>query len=821
MSNNDYKDEVKLEVDEVVEVVEKYEGGTTADATIHVDNVNHIITATLNTSGTESFPTIEDLISAVNSKTNDQYKIGTELLVGASGVPDFWVYAVSDTYNSYNFTTLQDLVDEIRTNGHVQVGYYLLAINETDLSGYVSKSDFTTILSETLPELGTSKNKLYLLGGEKTDQITVSVDEKTQIVTINGTVSSFTNLSDLIQIKPYTCINGKTYNFSYHYISGEGSLSSIKLYEKSAGLWSNVFNISITAGNQNKSFSSDKLYDTIGLGVTGTYNNFKFKLQLEEGEVAHDWEMPNISDKVVFKTDMEDYVEQKINNIDAYTKSQSNNKFATKNELSSVESIAKGSQQAVAYDNYEAMVISFNEFNDTVYEVGQNVLIKTLNVPDLWVSQKDVENIPFTYTTDEEIVTQLTNNGSIRVGHYSLSALETGKVNIENMVTTDTQQTISGTKTFDKIFLNGKGSNSNNIVVTNNDTGSDNYFSVTVVGADNTGVVHDTTIFGSNSQGSYQSTGVGSGTIARDYGVALGYNARADAYKSIQLGMGTNQNSNTFQVFNYQMLDANGKIPAERLPETSGGSASGERPTAYIRDAQQTFTTEEDVASGYTFISASNFQATTLTSQDRLVEYGELGESGRKWIRILYPTSITNSAEYGYEATCSVWWYMIEPETSSGGGSGVPANMVTTDTEQTITGNKTFKHINFTQGVCLNTFIPDSVSEFSVGIGTNSQAHYDGVVSIGFSSISEGNNSTSIGNNSSAKQTAVALGYNAKASAEGAIQLGSGTNTEEGTFKVKKYTLLDANGQIPAERLTNILGDINTLLTTLNSGEGV
>lgn len=592
MSNNDYKDEVKLEVDEVVEVVEKYEGGTTADATIHVDNVNHIITATLNTSGTESFPTIEDLISAVNNKTNDQYKIGTELLVGASGVPDFWVYAVSDTHNSYNFTTLQDLVDEIRTNGHVQVGYYLLAINETDLSGYVSKSDFTTILSETLPELGTSKNKLYLIGGEKTDSVTVSVDEQTQIITINGTISGFSNIGDLIQINPYVCVAGQTYNLSYHYVSGEGSLASVKLYEKSAGLWSNVFNLSITAGNQNKSFSADKLYDTIGLGVSGTYNNFRFKLQLEEGEVAHDWEMPTISEQVVFKPDMEEYVEQKINNIDAYTKSQSDNTFATKSELSSVESIAKGSQQAVAYDNYEAMVNAFNEFNDTVYAVGQNVLIKTLNVPDLWVSQKETENIPFTYTTDEEIVTQLTNNGSIRVGNYFLSTLETGKVNIENMVTTDTEQKITAQKTFVnnpvKVTYGTEYSSNEGMYV---------YPYNTNVMYQGVGV-HGLSFSGGNpKQGlSYKSVLLGIDEIeAGQSAISIGHNSKAtgtnsiaigsqksnssehseaQADYSIQLGIGTNSNPKTFQVFDYQLLDSLGKIPAERLPETSGGSSS-------------------------------------------------------------------------------------------------------------------------------------------------------------------------------------------------------------------------------------------------------
>ena len=668
MANN-YTNEIESKLEAVNEVVEKYEGGTTADATIHVDNVNHIITATLNTSGTESFPTIEDLISAVNNKTNDQYKIGTELLVGASGVPDFWVYAVSDTYNSYNFTTLQDLVDEIRTNGHVQVGYYLLAINETDLSGYVSKSDFTTILSETLPEIGISKNKLYLIGGEKTDQVTVSVDEETQIVTINGTPSGYTNIGDLIQIKPYTCINGKTYNFSYHYISGEGSLASVKLYEKSAGLWSNVFNLAVTAGNQNKSFSSDKLYDTIGLGVNGTYNNLKFKLQLEEGEVAHDWEMPSLLGKVVFEDDMEKFVEEQINIVNE--------------NVSTVESIAKGAQQAMSYSDYATMISELNTKSLTELLVGQNILIVTLEVPDLWVSEVIVPKVVYTYVSDEQFVEELKTNGSVQVGFYKLSALETAKVNIENMVTTDTDQTITGTKTFSspsisdstincpnlywggsiKIGNSINKPNANGILIGNNlSLGSNLSGSGNVlIGYDlktQSGQTSYNVLIGYNMGGSEDYVCQGKDCVV------IGHNAHTGAGdKMIQLGTGTNPNPNTFQVFDYQMLDANGKIPAERLPSGVGNS-SGTTGNVYSWSTSEEWA-EEWIPDSNTYCSVGNFNAEKFTTFDTLIQFGTVSETQRKWFRFLHPTT-----EGVDNVPCYVSWYYVEPETSSGGGSG-------------------------------------------------------------------------------------------------------------------------------------------------------
>lgn len=50
-----------------------------------------------------------------------------------------------------------------------------------------------------------------------------------------------------------------------------------------------------------------------------------------------------------------------------------------------------------------------------------------------------------------------------------------------------------------------------------------------------------------------------------NYRIALGFGASVTQNNTIQLGQGINNTANTFQVFNYQMLDANGKLPNERL----------------------------------------------------------------------------------------------------------------------------------------------------------------------------------------------------------------------------------------------------------------
>lgn len=98
----------------------------------------------------------------------------------------------------------------------------------------------------------------------------------------------------------------------------------------------------------------------------------------------------------------------------------------------------------------------------------------------------------------------------------------------------------------------------------------------------NTGLGAQVSISGTNNvaigayaQASDSSVSIGGGTNnstsaeAKNNSIAIGYNAHAKATKSIQLGEGTNSTADTFSVANtngnYTMMDANGKIPADRL----------------------------------------------------------------------------------------------------------------------------------------------------------------------------------------------------------------------------------------------------------------
>ena len=96
--------------------------------------------------------------------------------------------------------------------------------------------------------------------------------------------------------------------------------------------------------------------------------------------------------------------------------------------------IAKGANVSLSFGNYASMISVFNALGNDVYRVGQNIMIVTLNVPDLWVSDIAETSTTYTYTSDDDFANELKTNGTVQVGFYKLSALETQKVDLTEYV---------------------------------------------------------------------------------------------------------------------------------------------------------------------------------------------------------------------------------------------------------------------------------------------------------------------------------------------------------------------------------------------------
>lgn len=78
------------------------------------------------------FATLQAAITALNGYDNTQLKVGDNVYIVETGVPDLWVAAVEQNSVAYNYTTNDAFNDDLVENTLVQVGYYKFAYLESD-----------------------------------------------------------------------------------------------------------------------------------------------------------------------------------------------------------------------------------------------------------------------------------------------------------------------------------------------------------------------------------------------------------------------------------------------------------------------------------------------------------------------------------------------------------------------------------------------------------------------------------------------------------------------------------------------------------------
>lgn len=78
------------------------------------------------------FATLQAAITALNGYSNTQLKVGDNVYIVETGVPDLWVAAVEQNIVAYNYTTNDAFNDDLVENTLVQVGYYKFAYLESD-----------------------------------------------------------------------------------------------------------------------------------------------------------------------------------------------------------------------------------------------------------------------------------------------------------------------------------------------------------------------------------------------------------------------------------------------------------------------------------------------------------------------------------------------------------------------------------------------------------------------------------------------------------------------------------------------------------------
>ena len=84
-------------------------------------------------------------IEAFNLISKDKYSKGQDVRIVQVNVPDLWIAYVMEDKVEYTYTTDEDFINELATNGTIQVGYYKFGMLETqkvDLTEYVKNTDY-------------------------------------------------------------------------------------------------------------------------------------------------------------------------------------------------------------------------------------------------------------------------------------------------------------------------------------------------------------------------------------------------------------------------------------------------------------------------------------------------------------------------------------------------------------------------------------------------------------------------------------------------------------------------------------------------------
>jgi hypothetical protein len=116
---------------------------------------------------------------------------------------------------------------------------------------------------------------------------------------------------------------------------------------------------------------------------------------------------------------------------------ETNSKSNLVSAINETNSIAKGATVAISSNSYSSLITTFSSLDKNVYKLGQTVYVVTVDVPDLWISDVSDESNTYTYTTDDQVIEDI-ESGTFKVGYYTFSKLETGKVDLSEYVSTET-----------------------------------------------------------------------------------------------------------------------------------------------------------------------------------------------------------------------------------------------------------------------------------------------------------------------------------------------------------------------------------------------
>lgn len=134
-------------------------------------------------------------------------------------------------------------------------------------------------------------------------------------------------------------------------------------------------------------------------------------------------------------------------------------------------------------------------------------------------------------------------------------------LDIDNTLSTDSNILASSQKAI-KSYADTK--------LKNTATGTD---SLTIDGTSNTN--NQGVNIGKSSVSNTNGTAIGVSSESSSSATAIGYNAKATASSAIQIGTGTNNTADTFQVKTFPVLNSSGNIVSDRIPFATANDKGG------------------------------------------------------------------------------------------------------------------------------------------------------------------------------------------------------------------------------------------------------
>lgn len=93
--------------------------------------------------------------------------------------------------------------------------------------------------------------------------------------------------------------------------------------------------------------------------------------------------------------------------------------------------VAKGATQALVFIDLNDLCLTLNLSNNPEeFNVGQNLLIRQHDVPDLWITRRSIHFIDYNYVSDEKLIKDIAETHELQIGYYYVDFLETQKVDL-------------------------------------------------------------------------------------------------------------------------------------------------------------------------------------------------------------------------------------------------------------------------------------------------------------------------------------------------------------------------------------------------------